>query len=152
VLARPEVAAFPELVALAAWRAFQFGLIGRPMRLRFSSLPSESHSPFALSLRRPATSSSAKHNSPQTHPSLQPITRHHLQLVAMAGKKQAPLSRVYVVLIPALYDMQSPMLQGVYVSEHAALEACNNQPGYVHAVDVNYHGAYVCLVTLATCA
>lgn len=68
----------------------------------------------------------------------------------MAGKKQAPLARVYVVLIPALYDMQSPMLQGVYVNEQAALEACNNQPGYVHPVDVNYHGAYVYILTLAT--
>jgi hypothetical protein len=62
----------------------------------------------------------------------------------MAGKKIAPVD-VYVVYSTAVYGMSvaSPSLQGVYVSQEAAMIAANNGSGLVQKVSLNYSGAYV---------
>jgi hypothetical protein len=61
----------------------------------------------------------------------------------MAGKKSAPVD-VYVVFSTVVYGMNaaSPSLQGVYVSQEAAMIAANGS-GLVQPMPLNYSGAYV---------
>jgi hypothetical protein len=63
----------------------------------------------------------------------------------MAGNKSAPVD-VYVVFSSGTYSLNnmnaSPSLQGVYVSQEAAMIAANGS-GLVQPMPLNYSGAYV---------
>lgn len=68
----------------------------------------------------------------------------------MAGKKSSAPTDVYVVVGRAMYDLSQITIQGVYVDQQAAMTAANDDAATVQQVPVNYSGAYVSFIAIAT--